>query len=62
MKEYYRITYEIDGFENRTETADLKAAQTIYRIWKENGSNRIGAVRLLLVRESAITLEDDHGS
>ena len=58
MKEYYRITYEIDGFENRTETTDLKTAQAIYRNWKESKSSRIGAVRLLQVRESAITLEE----
>ena len=58
MKEYYRITYEIDGFENRTETTDLKTAQAIYRHWNASKSSRIGALRLLLVRDSAITLEE----
>ena len=63
MKEYYRITYEIDGFENRTETTDLKTAQKIYESWKNNDSSRIGAVKLLRIHECVNTMEEsNHGS
>ena len=63
MKEYYRITYEIDGFENRTETTDLKTALKIYENWTQNTSSRIGAVKLLRIHEYATTIAtNDHES
>lgn len=63
MKEYYRITYEIDGFENRTETTDLKTAQEIYENWTQNTSSRIGAVKLLRIHEYVSTMEEsDRGA